>query len=62
MELWENCSRSLLQLYLLCEVQVAEPPGGIVLAVTALLPSNTPSAALEQESSVGQGWMGLRAA
>lgn len=65
MEPWENWSMSLLcsrlQLCLLPEVEVAEPHGGIVLALTALLLSNTQSAALEQESSVGQGWTGLGA-
>lgn len=46
MEPWENFFRSLLcsrlQLCLLCDVEVAEPPGAIVLAVTALLLSQHP--------------------
>lgn len=64
MEPWENWSTSLLcsrlQLCLLPEVEVAEPHGGIVLALTALLLSKHPkcSSGTGKFCRTGMDWLG----
>lgn len=63
MEPWENWSRSLLcsrlQLFLLYEVEVAEPQEGIVLAVTALMLSKHPKCSSGAEKLCRTGMDGL---